>query len=120
VLKSCFELLCCIADKPPEIIMKTSRPKRITFCCAVIVVLLTSSLARADCINDRFARLSGRSLVGESGYVYRIFNTNGANIEFWMPLADLVVCDQLDANGNNYISISNKDTNETVFAEIQQ
>ena len=100
--------------------MKTSRWKRITFCCMIIVVLLTGSVAGADCINDRFGRLSGRSLIGESGYVYRIFNSNGANIEFWMPPAELVVCDQLDANGSNYISISNKDPNETVFAEIQQ
>ena len=91
-----------------------------TYGIVVSLLLLTASFAAADCINDQLVRMSGRLLYGTSGYVYRIFNTNGANVEFWMPPAELDVCDQLDANGQNYISIRNRDTNETVFAEIQQ
>jgi hypothetical protein len=99
--------------------MKMSRPRFITF-YAVVVLLLTGSLAAADCINDRFVRLQGRLLIGASGYVYRIIDTNGVTIEFWLPSTELVVCDQVDADGQNYISISNKDTNETVYAQMQE
>jgi hypothetical protein len=63
--------------------------------------------------------MRGQLLVGEAGYVYRIINRNGANIEFWLAPAELVVCEQLDSAGESYLTISNKDTNEIVIAILQ-
>lgn len=108
-----------VANKLLESI-KMSHLKFVGFAGAIIVMLLTSSVAGADCINDQLVRMSGRLLYGASGNVYRIINTNGANIEFWLPPAGLVVCEQEGADGQLYISISNQDTNETVIAAIGQ
>ena len=107
-----------VANKLLESI-KMSHLKFVAFAGAIILMLLTS-VAGADCINDQLVRMSGRLLYGASGNVYRIINTDGANIEFWLPPAGIVVCEQEGADGQLYISISNQDTNETVIAAIGQ
>ena len=55
-----------------------------------------------------------------SGAVYEVTDTNGVVIAFWVPSAGLTICDQIDMSGNIYYSISNRDTNETVYAVRQR
>jgi len=98
----------------------TPRMKIMGFCRAVFLILLTSSLAEAACVDDSLAQIEGQMLVAASGAVYQIINTNGANIAFWLPPAGLTICDQVDLSGQIYFTVSNKDANETVVTTRQR
>jgi hypothetical protein len=86
------------------------------FCLALILVLLTGTISEADCVQDALAKVEGAFLAVSSGTVYRIINTNGVDLAFWVPGAAVTICDQSDMRGEPYYSIFNQDANQTVFA----
>ena len=94
----------------------TRSPRFLAFCLTLILVLLTSTVAKADCVQDALANIDGAFIAAASGAVYRIINTNGVELAFWVPGASLTICDQLDMRGEPYYSIFNQDANQTVFA----
>ena len=97
--------------------LKTSQRLRSShFCLAFILVLLTSTVSYGDCFDDALAKVDGRILVMDSGAVYRITDAKGVEITFWLPPAEVTICDQVSISGEIYYSISNKDMNETVLA----
>jgi hypothetical protein len=97
--------------------LKTSQRLRSShFCLAFILVLLTSTVSYGDCFDDALAKVDGRILVMDSGAVYRITDAKGVEITFWLPSAEVTICDQVSISGEIYYSISNKDMNETVSA----
>jgi hypothetical protein len=100
--------------------MKSPRMKFMGFCRAVLLILLTSNLAEAECVDDALAQIDGPMFAVASGAVFRIINTNGANIAFWMPPAGLTICDQVDLSGQIFFTVRNKDTNETVVARREE
>ena len=100
--------------------MKAGRIKFADLCRAIVIVLLMTTLSDAACVNDSLAQINGQILVTASGAVYRITNTNGANVAFWLPPAGLTICDQVDFSGQSYFAVSNQDSNETVMAIRQR
>jgi hypothetical protein len=92
------------------------RLRSLPFCLAFILVLFTGAVSEADCVEDALAKLDGGILVMASGAIYRIINTNGVNLAFWLPPAGVTICDQVSITGEIYYSINNKDMNETVWA----
>jgi hypothetical protein len=86
------------------------------FCLAFILVLLTTTVSEADCVEDALAKVEGGIIVLASGAVYRVTNTKGVDLAFWLPPAGVTICDQVSITGEIYYSISNKDMNETVLA----
>ena len=87
------------------------------FCLALILVLLTSTVSEADCVQDELAKIDGGIfVVTASGAVYRVINNNGVDLAFWLPPAGVVVCDQINMSGESYYAISNQDANQTVYA----
>jgi hypothetical protein len=100
---------------------KTARSLRsLFFCLALILVLLTGTASEGACVGDALAEVDRGILVMTSGAVYGVTNTNGVVLTFWLPPAGVTICDQVDMSGNFYYSISNQDTNETVFAVRQR
>lgn len=92
----------------------------LSFCLALILVLLTGAVSEADCVQDALAKVEGAFLAAASGAVYRIINTNGVELAFWVPGAAVTICDQFDMRGEPYYSIFNQDANQTVFAVRQR
>jgi hypothetical protein len=86
------------------------------FFLALILVLLTGAVSEADCVQDALARVDGPIIVVTSGAVYRVINTNGVELAFWLPPAGVTICDQVNMSGESYYAISNQDANQTVFA----
>jgi hypothetical protein len=86
------------------------------FCLALILVLLTGSVSQSACVEDALAKVDGGSIVVASGAVYRVINTNGIDLAFWLPPAGVTICDQVTMSGESYYAISNQDANQTVFA----
>ena len=84
---------------------------------ALVLVLLTNTVAEADCMEDALANIDqGIFLVMNSGAVYRVINNNGVELAFWLPPAGMVICDQVTVSGEIYYTISNQDAKQTVFA----
>jgi hypothetical protein len=92
------------------------RLRSANFCLVFILVLLTSTVSYGACFDDALAEVRGNILVMDSGAVYRVTNTKGVEITFWLPPAEVTICDQVSITGEIYYSISNKDVNETVWA----
>ena len=92
------------------------RLRSLPFCLALILVLFTRATSEADCIEDALDKVDGRILVMASGAVYRVTNTKGVELTFWLPPAGVTICDQVTISGEIYYSISNKDMNQTVWA----
>ena len=86
------------------------------FCLALILVLLTGSVSESACVEDALAKVDGGSIIVASGAVYRVIDTNGIDLAFWLPPAGVTICDQISMNGESYYAISNQDANQTVFA----
>ena len=87
------------------------------FCLAVVLVLLTSTVAEGDCVQDALANIDqGIFVVVASGAVYRVINNNGVELAFWLPPAGVVICDQVSMSGESYYTITNQDVSQTVFA----
>jgi hypothetical protein len=86
------------------------------FCLALILVLLTSAVSEGACVEDALANVDRGTIVVTSGAVYRIINTNGIELSFWLPLAGVTICDQVNMSGELYYSIFNQDANQTIFA----
>jgi hypothetical protein len=97
--------------------MKTAGRRRFyRFCLALILVLLTGSVSESACVEDALAKVDGGSIVVASGAVYRVIDTNGIDLAFWLPPAGVTICDQISMSGESYYAISNQDANQTVFA----
>ena len=98
--------------------VKTAHRLRFSrFCFALILVLLTSTIAEGDCVQDELGKIDqGIFVVTASGAVYRVINNNGVDLAFWLPPAGVVICDQVTMSGESYYAISNQDANQTVFA----
>ena len=92
------------------------RLRSLPFCRALILVLLTGTVSEADCVQDALAKVDGPFIIVTSGAVYRIINTNGVELSFWLPPAAVTICDQINMSGESYYAISNQDANQTVFA----
>jgi hypothetical protein len=90
------------------------------FCLAFILVLLTSTVSYSDCYDDALAQVDGNMLVMDSGAVYRVTNTKGVEIAFWLPPARVTICEMVSFTGEIYYTISNKDMNETVWAALER
>ena len=67
-------------------------------------------------MEDTLTTIERGSIVVASGGVYRVINTNGIDLAFWLPPAGVTICDQVAMNGESYFAISNQDANQTVFA----
>src|SRR4029077_14461124 len=107
----------------PENLQKTARMKTagrrrfFAFCLALILVLLTGSVSQSACVQDELAKIDGGIfVVTASGAVYRVIDTNGIDLAFWLPPAGVTICDQITMSGESYYAISNQDANQTVFA----
>ena len=100
----------------------TARRSKVShFCRALFLVLFASTASDADCVQDTLAKIDGGVLlVTTSGSVYRVINSNGIDLAFWLPPAGIVVCDQINMSGEPYYAISNQDANETVFARRER
>jgi len=98
--------------------MKTAGRRRFfAFCLALILVLLTGSVSQSACVQDELAKIDGGIfVVVASGAVYRVIDTNGIDLAFWLPPAGVTICDQISMSGESYYAISNQDANQTVFA----
>ena len=98
--------------------MKTAGRRRFfAFCLALILVLLTGSVSQSACVQDELAKIDGGIfVVVASGAVYRVIDTNGIDLAFWLPPAGVTICDQITMSGESYYAISNQDANQTVFA----
>lgn len=98
--------------------VKTAHRRRFShFCLVLILVLLMSTVAEGDCVQDALANIDqGIFVVLASGAVYRVINNNGVELAFWLPPAGVVICDQVSMSGESYYAITNQDLSQTVFA----
>src|SRR5262245_473621 len=111
-----FLLMNIGAEKEMARVKPTHRLRSLPFRLALVLVLFTTAVSEADCVEDALGKVDGRILVMASGAVYRVTNTRGVELTFWQSLAAVTICDQVSISGEIYYSISNKDMNETVWA----
>src|SRR5262250_1635447 len=102
--------------------VKTAHRLRFSrFCLALILVLLTSTVSEADCVQDELAKIDqGVFVVTASGAVYRVINNNGVDLAFWLPPAGVVICDQINASSESYYAISNQVTRSAIKMQTKR
>src|SRR5262249_49527610 len=106
-LKYCFLLMHIGAAKEMARVKPAHRIRSLPFCLALILVLFTRATSEADCMEDALDKVDGRILVMASGALYRVTNTKGVELTFWLPPAGVTICDQVTISGEIYYSISN-------------
>lgn len=84
-----------------------------------LLVIMTSTVAEANCWEDSLDQVDGDILVMDSEAVYQVIPENEMISVFWLPPARMTICDSIaDVGGTllTYYQILNSDHGVSVWA----